>query len=59
MGHFHKRVPVFFTSGARYLPNFVTKILGYRDPRCKHENSNIITRVIRIEMSWDEVYSQS
>ena len=26
------------------------KILGYRDPRCKHKNSSIITSVIRIEM---------
>ena len=29
---------------------FLKKILGYRDPRCKHENSSIITSVIRIEM---------
>ena len=29
------------------------KILGYRDPRCKHENSSIITSVLRIEMMLD------
>ena len=33
--------------------NYIDKILGYRDPRCKHENSSIITSVIRIEMKLD------